>query len=214
MTALDGDLAAGRASPSSPPDGLDRIWTLPNAITLCRLLLAGAFVAALFAANDRALAFALLAIAGVTDFLDGYIARRIGQVSTVGKVIDPSVDRLVLATAVIASTVYGAIPVWLCALVVARDALVSGMVLALAALGATRIDVNWFGKAGTFGLMCAFPLMVLGDGQSLFDSVINVVAWICAVPALGFLLIATVLYIPAAKDALATGRMHAQGSTS
>jgi cardiolipin synthase (CMP-forming) len=194
------------------PDGSDRIWTIPNAITLSRLFLAAGFVAALFAANDRVLAFLLLALAGVTDFLDGYVARHTGQVSTVGKVIDPSIDRMVLATAVIASTVYGAIPVWLCAVVVARDAVVSGIVLALAALGAARIDVNWYGKAGTFGLMCAFPLMVLGDGQSLFDSIVKVVAWICAVPALGLLLVATALYVPVARSALAAGRSHAQGS--
>jgi cardiolipin synthase (CMP-forming) len=210
VTAVDG--RAGRTSLRSTLDGSDRIWTLPNAITLCRLFLVGGFVAALFVANDRVLAFVLLALAGTTDFLDGYVARHTGQVTTVGKVIDPSVDRIVLATAVIASTVYGAVPIWLCTVVVARDALVSGVVLALASLGAARIDVNWYGKAGTFGLMCAFPLMVLGDGQSLFDSIVKVLAWICATPALGLLLVATVLYIPAAKKALASGRGDAQGS--
>lgn len=213
MTAVDGDLA-GQALPPSTPAGLDRIWTLPNAITVCRLFLVGGFVAALFVADDRILAFVLLAVAGATDFLDGYVARHTGQVTTIGKVIDPSVDRVVLATAVISSTVYGAIPVWLCAVVIARDAVVSGIVIVLAALGAARIDVNWFGKAGTFGLMCAFPLMVLGDGQSHFDAVVKVLAWICAVPALGFLAVATVLYIPSATRALASGRIHAQGSTS
>ncbi|MGA8296017.1 MAG: CDP-alcohol phosphatidyltransferase family protein [Acidimicrobiales bacterium] len=213
MTATDGDLT-GRALQPPSSDGSDRIWTVPNAITICRLFLAGGFVAALFAAHDRALAFVLLGIAGATDFFDGYLARRIGQVTTVGKIIDPSVDRLVLVTAVIASAVYGAIPVWLCAVVVARDALVSGTVLVLAALGAARIDVNRYGKAGTFGLMCAFPLMILGDGQSLFDDVMKVLAWVCAVPALSLLAVATALYIPAAKNALATGRMRAQGSTT
>jgi cardiolipin synthase (CMP-forming) len=211
VTAVDGELA-GQALPPTTPGGLDRIWTLPNAITLGRVFLVGGFVAALFAAHDRIFAFILLGAAGVTDFLDGYVARHTGQVTTVGKVIDPSADRVVLATAVIASTVYGAIPIWLCAVVIARDAAVSAMVLVLAALGAARIDVNWYGKAGTFGLMCAFPLMVLGDGQSLFDSTMRVLAWVCAVPALGFLLVATVLYIPAAKGALATGRIDAQGS--
>lgn len=210
MTTVGGDLA-GRASSPVRSD-LDRIWTIPNAITISRIFLVGGFVAALFGANDRVLAFLLLAAAGTTDFLDGYVARHIGQVSTVGKVIDPSVDRLVLATAVIAATVYGAVPVWLCALVIARDAVVSATVLVLAVLGAARIDVNWYGKAGTFGLMCAFPLMVLGDGQSLFDSVMKVCAWICAVPALGLLAIATALYVPAAAKALATGRADAQGS--
>lgn len=210
---MDGELT-DPALPPSPPDGLDRVWTLPNAITLCRLFLVAGFVAALFAAHDRILAFLLLGVAGATDFLDGYVARHTGQVTTIGKVIDPSADRVVLATAVIASTVYGAIPVWLCAAVIARDAAVSAMVLVLASVGAARIDVNWYGKAGTFGLMCAFPLMVLGDGQSLFDSTMRVLAWLCAVPALGFLLVATLMYVPAAKAALASRRVHAQGSTS
>jgi cardiolipin synthase (CMP-forming) len=208
VTAVDGDVAG----PPPNSDGLERIWTLPNAITIGRLFLVGGFVAALFVADDRILAFVLLGLAGTTDFLDGYLARRLGQVSTVGKIIDPSVDRIVLATAVISATVYGAIPVWLCALVVARDAVVSATVLALAALGASRIDVNWYGKAGTFGLMCAFPLLVLGDGQSPFDDAMRVLGWVCAVPALGLLAVATVLYVPAAKGALAAGRVHAQGS--
>lgn len=213
MTAVDGDLT-GKTSPPSASDGRDQVWTLPNVITLCRLFLAGGFVAALFVANDRVLACVLLAAAGATDFLDGYVARHTGKVTTIGKVLDPSVDRLVLATAVIASTVYGAIPIWLCAVVVARDAVVSLIVLVLAALGAARVNVNWYGKAGTFGLMCAFPLMVLGDGHSAFDSVVKVLAWLCTAPALGFLLIATVLYVPSAKHALSAGRRHAQGSTA
>ena len=101
-------------------------------------------------------------LAGVTDFLDGYVARRFGQVTTLGKVLDPTVDRLVLGTAVVLIVVVGAVPVWLASLVLAREALVTLLALVLAGLGARRIDVTFLGKAGTFGLMWCFPLFLWG----------------------------------------------------
>ena len=198
---------------SSEAELLARIWTVPNAITISRLALAAGFVASLFVAHNRYAAFAFLALAGITDFLDGYVARRFDQVTTLGKVIDPLVDRVVLITAAIAIVVFGAVPVWLVAVVAGRDALVSVVVLVLAALGAARIDVNWFGKAGTFGLMCAFPLMVLAHGPGVWTRPVIVVAWVIVIPALGLLAIATAMYVPAARQALATGRTRAEGST-
>ena len=90
-------------------------------------------------------------LTGITDFLDGYIARHRDQVTTLGKIIDPTVDRIVLVTAIISVAVFGVVPIWLAVLVVGREAVVGGTVLVLAALGAVLIDVSWFGKAGTFG---------------------------------------------------------------
>ncbi len=105
-------------------------------------------------------------VIGVTDFLDGYLARRFHQVSTLGKVLDPVADRLVLVTGILAITVYGAVPAWLAGVVLGRELVVSLAVLALAAMGARRIDVLWVGKAGTFGLLCCFPLFLLGDQRA------------------------------------------------
>lgn len=191
----------GRADPD-----LGRIATVPNAITLARLGVLAAALGLLFGEGQRVSATVLLAVAGATDFLDGYVARRFGQVSTLGKVIDPVADRIVLASGAVAIVVYGALPVWLGAIVLGREAAISVATLVLAALGARRLDVVWFGKAGTFGMMVALPLFLLGDGPGVAAEVVRAAAWICVVPAELLLLGAGASYVPAARKALEEGR--------
>ena len=176
--------------------------TVPNAISLARMLLLGLFCWLLFGADHRIAATIVLMVIGATDFLDGYLARRLHQVTTLGKVLDPVADRLVLLTAVLAITVYGAVPVWLAALVLGRELIVSLAVLALAALKAKRIDVLWVGKAGTFGLLCCFPLFLLGDEHALWARVLTDVTWAAVVPALVFSFVAAAAYVPLARRAL------------
>jgi cardiolipin synthase len=148
----------------------------------------------------------LLAVLGATDWVDGWLARRLGQVSTLGKVLDPVADRVLLGVGVVAIMVDGSVPLWLGAAVLAREALVSAAVLALAALGATRIDVVWVGKAGTFGLMVAFPLFLLAGPSASWPNAALVAAWVCAVPGLILSWYAAGAYIPLARGALARGR--------
>ena len=124
---------------------------------MVRLLCIPLFLWLLFGAHEQTAAAILLAVLGATDWVDGYVARRFGQVSTLGKVLDPAADRLLVGTAVISIMVYGAVPLWFGIATIAREVLVSVMVLPLASLGAARIDVLWVGKAGTFGLMFAYP---------------------------------------------------------
>jgi cardiolipin synthase len=183
--------------------GLQRVWTVPNVISFGRILLLGVFCWLLFGPNDRIAATVVLMVVGVTDFLDGYIARHFHQVSTLGKVIDPVADRLVLMSGVIAITVYGAIPAWLAAVVLGRELIVSVAVLLLAAMKARRIDVLWVGKAGTFGLLCCFPLFLLGDGGGTWAHVLTVVTWVLVVPALILTFAAAAAYVPLARRALA-----------
>ena len=128
--------------------GSDRILTVPNAITVVRLCLLPVFLWLLFAREDRANAAWLLAALGTTDFLDGYIARRFNQVSDLGKVLDPVADRLLFFVGVGSILIDGSMPVWFAVAVLIREALVAGATLGLAALGAKRIDVTWYGKAG------------------------------------------------------------------
>ena len=153
--------------------GLDRIVTVPNLLSLGRIILLGVFVWLLFGPDLRIAATVVLMVVGITDFLDGYVARHFDQVTTLGKVLDPVADRVVLLTGVIAIAAYGAVPWWLAGVVILREVVVSGAVLALAALGAERIDVIWFGKAGTFGLMCCFPLFLLGDSSATWAKVLT-----------------------------------------
>jgi cardiolipin synthase len=181
---------------------LDRVWTLPNAISFGRIWLLGLFCWLLIGPDERIAATVVLMVVGVTDFLDGFLARRFHQVSTLGKVLDPLADRLVLVTAVLAITVYGAVPVWLAVVVLGRELIVSAAVLVLAALGARRIDVVWFGKAGTFGLLCCFPLFLLGDEHATWARVLTDATWVALVPALIFSFAAAVAYVPHARRAL------------
>ena len=187
-------------------DGLDRIFTVPNVVTMVRLLCIPLFVWLLFGAYEQTAAAILLAVLGATDWVDGYVARRFGQVTTLGKVLDPMADRLLVGTAVISILVYGAVPLWFGIATIAREVLVSVMVLALASLGAARIDVLWVGKAGTFGLMFAYPTFLLGYGDASWQEPIKVIAWVTGIVGLALAWYAAGSYIGPARKALRDGR--------
>jgi cardiolipin synthase len=201
--AAEGAAATGDTQDSLDEEGLDRIWTVPNLLSVGRLVLVGVFLWLLFAEHERVAATIVLMVTGTTDFLDGYVARRLHQVTTLGKVLDPTADRIVLGAGVVAIAAYGAVPWWLAGVVLGRELLVSGAVLALAAMGTRRIDVLWVGKAGTFGLMCCFPLFLLGDTHAEWARVLRDVTWVALVPALLFSFAAAVSYVPIARRALA-----------
>jgi cardiolipin synthase len=187
-------------------EGLDRIFTAPNVITLVRLLCIPLFLWLLFGAHRQTAAAILLAVLGATDWVDGFVARRYGQVSTFGKVLDPTADRILVGTAVISIMIYGAVPLWFGIATIAREVLVSGMVLLLAALGAARIDVLWVGKAGTFGLMFAYPTFLLGDGTASWQEPIRIIGWIAGLGGLALAWWAAGSYIAPARRALQQGR--------
>ncbi len=113
----------------------------------------------LFGRDNRFAAAVLLGLLGATDWVDGYVARHFHQVSDLGKILDPIADRLLFLVGVGGIIWVDGAPLWFCWAVIAREVFVSIAVITLAALGAKRIDVTWFGKAGTFGLMVAFPLL-------------------------------------------------------
>ncbi len=187
-------------------EGLDKILTAPNVITLIRLLCIPLFLWLLFGAHRQSLAAVLLAVLGATDWIDGHVARRYHQVSTLGKILDPAADRILVATAVIAVMVYGAVPLWFGIATIAREVLVSIIVLALAALGAARIDVLWVGKAGTFGLMFAYPAFLLADGTARWQVPVHVAAWISGLAGLTLAWIAAASYVAPARTAFRDGR--------
>jgi cardiolipin synthase (CMP-forming) len=185
---------------------LGGILTVPNGITAVRLACVPLFVWLLFGDHQQTAAAILLAVLGATDWVDGFVARRFHQVSTVGKILDPVADRVLVATAVISVIVAGAVPLWFGLATVIREAVVSAAVLLLASLGAERIDVLWVGKAGTFGLMFAYPTFLLAHGHAGWQSPILVIAWVAAIPALVLAWIAAASYVPVARRALARGR--------
>jgi cardiolipin synthase len=189
------------------------VLTLPNAITLARLACLPVFLWLLFGQDDRAAAAWLLAALGITDWVDGYLARHLGQVSELGKVLDPVADRLLFFVGAGGILIDGSVPTWFAVVVLARETLVGGATLILAAMGARRIDVTWFGKAGTFGLMVAFPLFLASHSDLSWADTAGVLAWVAGIPALAFSLYAAVLYVPIAQRALSEGRAVPSGPT-
>jgi cardiolipin synthase len=190
----------------------DRVLTVPNVISVVRLLCVPLFLYLLFGRDNRAAAAWLLAVLGATDWVDGYIARRWNQVSELGKVLDPVADRVMLIVAMVAMLIDGSLPVIVGVLGLGRELLIAGATLMLAALGARRIDVTWFGKAGTLGLMMALPFFLAGDSTLSWADTAEVLAWICAIPGLALGLYSLVLYVPLAIEALNEGRAARTGA--
>ncbi len=186
---------------------------MPNLITLVRLACIPLYVWLLEGADRPLAAALLLGVLGATDWIDGYVARRFHQVSTLGKVLDPVADRVLVVTAVITITVHGAVPVWFGVATLAREVVVSAAVLLLAWLGAARIDVLWVGKAGTFALLFAYPAFLLSDGPATWQSLVHVVAWITGLIGLVLAWVAACSYVPVARAALADGRRSGRTGT-
>jgi cardiolipin synthase (CMP-forming) len=193
--------------PVDDEPGMDRILTIPNVISVIRLSMLPVFLWLLFAKDDRSSAAWLLGALGATDFLDGYIARRYHQVSNIGKILDPVADRLLFFVGAGAILIDGSVPVWFAIAVLVREVLLSGATIALAAMGVRRIDVTWFGKAGTFGLMIAFPLFLgSNDPDVYWADTVEVMAWMAAIPGLILSYYSAFLYIPLARDGLREAR--------
>lgn len=194
-------------SPAGAAEAPSRVLTVPNAITTVRLLCAPLFLWLLFGRNNgRVDAALLLGALGATDWVDGFLARRLGQVSTLGKILDPTADRILLGVAVVGILIDGSVPLWLGIVVITREVLVAGATIALAAAGARRIDVQWAGKAGTFGLMFAFPFFLVAHSTAGWKDPAGVLAWIFAAVGVCFGWYAAITYVPMARQALADGR--------
>jgi cardiolipin synthase len=215
-------LPSGVARATPPPGGEaarakrtgeDRILSLANVVSAARLALVPVF-AWLLAQPHRRHWFAaavLLSALGLTDGLDGQLARRLHQVTNVGKVLDTVADRALLAVAVIGTLAAGALPLGVAVAALVREGAVATAAVALALAGARRVDVAFLGKAGTFGLMCALPLFLAGGSTVSWHHVATVIAWVAAVPALVLAWASLGVYAPKARVALAGRRSRQLG---
>ena len=177
--------AAGsvRGTDSAP---VDRVLTLPNALSTLRLLGVPAFVWAIAARHD-AIALVILMASGITDYLDGKIARRYGLVSRVGQLLDPIADRLYIVTTLLGLAWREIVPWWLVAVLFAREAFMGVVVLIAKRHGWTGLPVHFIGKAATFNLLYAFPALLMAEGDGWLATVARPVGW-------GFAWWGTVLY--------------------
>lgn len=197
---------------TEPVRGEDRILTVPNVITFVRLACLPVFLWLLFGRDNEYGAALLLGALGATDWVDGFIARRFDQVSTLGKVIDPVADRLLLFVGIISILVTGSVPVIVATAVLLREALVSVATVGLAALGARRMDVTLVGKAGTLCNFVAFPLFLAGgDDQLSWRHTATNLGWAFAIPGILLSWSALALYVPVAIRALREGREGRSG---
>ena len=197
-----------RPTPHAPADVLtDKgLWTIPNLISIARLVCLPVFVYLLFGHDNRAAAAWLLAALGITDWCDGYIARHFNQVSEIGKILDPVADRLLFFVGITAILVDGSIPLAIGIAILAREVLVGGTTVVLGMLGARRIDVTWFGKAGTFANMMAVPSYLGSHSTLSYARQLGWLAWTMVIPGLVLSYIAAMLYVPLARRALREGR--------
>ena len=138
-----------------------RVLTVPNLISAVRIAMIPVFWALIVDEDTTPWGILLFVAVVATDWVDGTVARRTGQVSELGKVLDPIADRAAIGAGLIALAVRGAFPAWAAALILARDVAVVTAGLVLAAKG-MRIDVRWIGKIATFGLMIAIPAVSWG----------------------------------------------------
>ncbi|MGB3955016.1 MAG: CDP-alcohol phosphatidyltransferase family protein [Brooklawnia sp.] len=159
----------------------NRIWTIPNALSFLRLVGVPFFFVLIIQQRDIA-AVVLLAIASLSDLLDGRIARHFNQMSRLGQVLDPAADRLYIFATVLGLAIREIIPWWLLVLLVGRDLMLALIVLpALRTRGYTTLPVNFIGKAATFCLLYALPLVLLGAGPWVISPAAKVFGWAFAI---------------------------------
>ena len=180
-----------------------QLWTVPNLVTILRLAALPIFCWLLFGLDDRAAAGILLGALGASDFLDGYLARRLGQATDLGAVLDPVVDRFMFFAAVIAMLVNGDVARWFGITALAREFGLSVGTLILASKRVGWLGVNAWGKSGSFGLMFAFPMLLLGASEIAGAGAWRIAGWMCGVPSLAVAWYGAWLYVPAARAALA-----------
>lgn len=172
----------------SPLVVTERVWTIPNLLSMLRLAGVPLFLYLLLGPKADGWAVAVLMVAGVTDWADGKLARMLDQSSRLGALLDPAADRLYILATLLAFVVRDVVPVWIVATILARDVLVGLSLLVLRRSGYQALQVNYVGKAATFNLLYAFPLLLLADGTSRL-------AQIAAPLAYGFTAWGGVLYL-------------------
>ena len=156
----------------------DRVWTIPNLLSLLRLLGVPLFLWLVLGPHANGWAFAVLAFGGISDYADGKIARRFNQSSKLGALLDPAADRLYIVATIVALTIRGILPLWLAIAIPGRDVLLLATVPVLRRLGyGFALPVNFAGKAATLNLLYAFPLLLLSVGDSTVAQVARPVGW-------------------------------------
>ncbi len=171
-----------------------RVLTVPNALSALRLAGVPLFLYLVLGPHQDAPALAVLMVAGVTDYLDGKLARALGQESRLGQLLDPLADRLYILSTIVALTVRGVVPVWFAGVLIGRDLALAALLPVLRRLGYGPLPVHYLGKAATFNLLYAFPFLLLAAGHGEAATVARPLGWAFAWWGTGLYWWAAVLY--------------------
>ena len=183
-----------------------RVLTVPNVLSSLRLVGVPVFLWAILTEQD-ALALVLLMVSGITDYLDGKIARRFGLESRLGQLLDPVADRLYIASTLFGLAWRDIVPWWLVAVLLGRELFMAAVVLVAKRHGWVGLPVHFAGKAATFNLLYAFPLLLLADGDGLAARIAEPIGWGFAWWGVSLYLFSAVLYAVQLRRLLARDRV-------
>ena len=195
---------------AADPPRSNRVWTLPNVLSMARLAGVPLFLWLVLGPEEDEWALVVLMVSGVTDYLDGWLARRWNQTTLLGQVLDPVADRLYILAAVVGLALRDVIPWWVAVSLPLRDLLMWGLVPLLRTRGYTALPVHFLGKAATFNLLYAFPLLLLGDGDGVVASLAQVLGWAFTIWGIGLYWWAGILYAWQVRRLLATTERRAR----
>jgi cardiolipin synthase (CMP-forming) len=184
----------------------DRIWTVPNALSVLRLLGVPLFLWLLLGPHADLAALVVLALSGVSDWADGVLARRLHQTSRLGALLDPAADRLYILATLVGLTLRHIIPWWLAAVIIGRDLLLAPTVPLLRRRGLDPLPVHYLGKAATFSLLYAFPLLLLATRDGTVADIARPLAWAFTIWGTGLYLWAGALYLVQFRQILRGGQ--------
>jgi cardiolipin synthase len=184
----------------------DRVLTLPNLLSLVRLLGVPVFLWLLLGPHADGWAIVVLALSGVTDWADGKLARALGQSSKLGALLDPAADRLYIVATLVAFVLRDVVPLWVVVLLLGRELALGVTLLVLRRAGWPPLQVHYLGKAATFLLLYAFPMLLLADGDNPAASVAQPIAYALTVWGAALYVLAGVFYVVQAAGLLAGDR--------
>jgi cardiolipin synthase len=177
-------------------DGRDRVLTIPNVLSVIRLVLVPVFLYLLLFTHAYGWAVAILMFSGFSDWADGKIARLVAnQSSRLGALLDPLVDRIYMLAVPLGLGFSGVVPWWVVATLIGRDAALAATLPLVRSRGLTALPVTYIGKAATFALMSGFPLVLLGQSDATWSRVVGACGWGFVIWGMGMYLWSAVLYL-------------------
>ena len=216
MTSSNGPSAGTAATHGAGPAGRDelpdRVWTLPNALSVLRLLGVPLFLWLLLGPEADGWAVIVLMVSGITDWADGKLARWLDQSSRLGALLDPAADRLYIVCTLVALALRDIAPVWMVALLLGRELVLGIGLLVLRRYGYPPLQVHYLGKAATFLLLYAFPGLMLADGTGWFATAIEPFAWAFTIWGTALYLLAGAFYVVQVAGIVRAERAAATGA--